>query len=311
MSNMRDLTTRLKAVIYYRHFDPSIRRTANAYGVSKSSVARWVKADSIDRLLVRDRSKRIRKRPVGNKVTNLIRNSLNADHFLGARDLQALLADNDVHASLSTIARYRKALGFRYKLATRSQHHQRAHLDHPLFQNRHVYERCIAVDEASFVAVDTPRRGWAQGQTPVPKPKPTYRKRKSLLLAIDRSGVIDYAIKDGSFNGQTYSRFLSRLPRGSTVLADNASIHKTKLVKRVALENGLSMVHMPPYCPWFNPVENAFSVVKNYFRKARVRRACENHEDDIVESLKHVTREKCTSFFDHAERCLHHEAHQV
>lgn len=130
------------------------------------------------------------------------------------------------------------------------------------------------------------------------------RKRKSLILAISRKGVVAYEIQDGSYNGSKYANFISKLPQGSTVLADNASIHKTRWVKNIASEQNMTLKYTPPYCPWLNPVENAFAIVKHRFRKARAKCMSSDHTNDIEDSLTRVTGEKCSAFFDHAEHCL-------
>jgi hypothetical protein len=42
-----------------------------------------------------------------------------------------------------------------------------------------------------------------------------------LLLAIDRTGVVAFEIKKGSFNQHIFSSFIKTLPIGKTVLLDN------------------------------------------------------------------------------------------
>lgn len=59
--------------------------------------------------------------------------------------------------SASTVCRCRRALGFKYKLATRTQDHQRADIHHPFFGATDDVDDAIAVDESSF----EPRRARA------------------------------------------------------------------------------------------------------------------------------------------------------
>jgi transposase len=167
-----------------------------------------------------------------------------------------------------------------------------------------VYDGAIAVDESSFVSIDTPRKGWAQRNRHVPKPPPKVRKRVSLLLAIDTNGVVDFEIRDGSFNTASYSSFLRRLPRGRRITADNVAFHKSKLTRDVASERDQTLVFTPPYCPWFNPVEFAFSVTKGEYRRARSIPGS-NFVNDVRQAIgTRMTGKSCSGFFRHAHRCL-------
>ena len=138
------------------------------------------------------------------------------------------------------------------------------------------------------------------------KHPPKRRRVVSLLLAIDRGGVVDHQIIKGSFNQHSFSEFIGRLPRDKTVLLDNVSLHKTALVKKACDERGIRLRFTPPYCPWFNPTEYAFSLSKRDFRRRRGLRAegASEFEDDIRASLRTVTGEKCISFYEHALRLV-------
>lgn len=89
---------------------------------------------------------------------------------------------------------------------------------------------------------------------------------------------------------------------GSCIIADNASVHKTKRVRANANAMNMTLTFIPPYAPWFNPVKFAFSVVKNAYRKARVREVGDM-SNQIHESISaNVTPSKCERFFDHSAR---------
>ena len=46
---------------------------------------------------------------------------------------------------------------------------------------------------------------------------------------------------------------------------DNASIHKGDAVANVFREKGFIRLYVPPYSPWFNPIEGCFSLVKRRY----------------------------------------------
>lgn len=302
---MHSLSLRHKAVIHYRVFESSLRKVAKVYDVSKSSVARWVKNDVIDdsRRLVARHPKQKRHKRVASRIACSLRSELHRDPFLSASQLQqAILQTTQVKASLSTLARVRSELGFRFKCVKRSREHQPVDCSHPFLHAPDVYnDNAIAVDESSFVSVDHPSRGWAMGSATVPKPAPRNRKRVSLILAMNRNGVVSHELRNGSFSGKDFANFLCKLPKGSTVIADNASIHKTLEVREVAANHALTIAYTPPYSPWFNPVEFAFSVVKGTYRHVRVSRPSKNHCDDVRAAVTtKLVGSKCSSFFDHA-----------
>ena len=233
--------------------------------------------------------------------------AIKCDPFCTSYDLAALVQkEHGLSVSLSTIARSRRALGFRYKLARRSQEHQRPPCNHPFLNNANVYTNAIAVDESSFVSNDTPRRGWAQGSQDVPKSAPRNRQRLTLILAITRNGVVGYQLHKGSFNAKLYAKFLETLPGHHRIIADNVSFHKSRCVRDAAEMRGQELTYTPPYCPWFNPTEFAFSVTKHAYRKSRWNGESDV-EGSVLRALNTLAPANCESFFEHAQNCLQDE----
>ena len=89
-----------------------------------------------------------------------------------------------------------------------------------------------------------------------------------LALASQQQMIKTQTIK-GSFNQHLLSCFLveSNIPTNTVILLDNAAIHKTKLIKQTALQLGIELLYVPPYSPWFNPIEGVFSIIKRAFYK--------------------------------------------
>lgn len=94
------------------------------------------------------------------------------------------------------------------------------------------------------------------------------------------------------------------------MIAGHAAIHKTKDARAVADKKGLKLCFIPPYSPWFNPVEFSFSMVKGHYRNLRVRKDSPI-DDQIRESIDAtVTASKCERFFEQS-RGVWVEKHQV
>jgi hypothetical protein len=52
---------------------------------------------------------------------------------------------------------------------------------------------------------------------------------------------------------------------------DNLSVHKGNWVRNLIEENGCQLWLLPSYSPDMNPIEEAFSKVRNLIRKAKAR----------------------------------------
>jgi transposase len=89
------------------------------------------------------------------------------------------------------------------------------------------------------------------------------------------------------------------LCEGQVVVMDNLSSHKGERVKELIEERGCELVYLPPYSsPDFNPIEQAFSKIKNLLREARAR-LYEALVEAIGKALSAITLEDSQGFFEH------------
>ena len=63
-----------------------------------------------------------------------------------------------------------------------------------------------------------------------------------------------------------------RLHPGQVVIMDNLSAHKVAGVRERIEAVGARLVYLPPYSPDFNPIEQAWSKVKQILRSLKARR---------------------------------------
>lgn len=298
------------AVLHHVHILHSCRKTAEAHGMGKSSVSRWVSALKQPHCHkpVQRKRRAIKRESIHDIVAAIIK----INPFVTIYKLQWMLLDvHHITVSFSTVYRCMKALKMSYKVASRSPQHQYVDPQHPFITSTTpVYDDAISIDEACFVSCDSPKRGWAPRRCAVPKRPPKRRQTVSLLLAIDRSGIVDYELRKGSFNTISFTAFVARLPHSRRLIMDNVAFHRSKAVREAVASHGSTIHHTPPYCPWFNPVEHAFSAWKAAFRYKRVQREAGAGflTEDVVSSLASVTAEKCNAFFNHTAHVLanHH-----
>ena len=82
------------------------------------------------------------------------------------------------------------------------------------------------------------------------------------------------------------------------VVMDNLSSHKGERVRELIEEKGCELVYLPPYSPDFNPIEQAFSKLKNYLREACARTQ-QTLMKLIGEALQTITVSDVEGFFAH------------
>jgi len=55
---------------------------------------------------------------------------------------------------------------------------------------------------------------------------------------------------------------LPALPSGSTIIMDNASFHRKKVLAKLAKDKNCNILFLPPYSPDYNPIENVWANLK-------------------------------------------------
>ena len=79
---------------------------------------------------------------------------------------------------------------------------------------------------------------------------------------------------------------------------DNLAAHKGERMHTLLETQGRELLHLPPYSPDFNPIEEAFSKVKGLLRKAGTRTR-EALVEALGTALEAVTSEDARGFFKH------------
>ena len=86
------------------------------------------------------------------------------------------------------------------------------------------------------------------------------------------------------------------LRRGDTVIMDNLPAHKGPDVRRAIEAAGATLRYLPPSSPDFNPIENDFSKLKAFLRKAAAR-TIDDLWNAIRDALDIFTPDDCANFF--------------
>jgi transposase len=88
------------------------------------------------------------------------------------------------------------------------------------------------------------------------------------------------------------------LSEGQVVVMDNLGAHRPKRIRELIEARGAYLVFVPTYSPDLNPIEQAFSKIKNILRKLGAR----THEallEAMEEALSKVTPADAAGWFGH------------
>ena len=108
-------------------------------------------------------------------------------------------------------------------------------------------------------------------------------------------------VLDGPMNADAFRAYVRHvltptLRPGDTVVMDNLPAHKVADIRTLIEAAGASLLYLPPYSPDFNPIENAFSKLKAFLRKAAAR-TIDDLWNVIRDALPRFTPKDCANYF--------------
>ena len=296
---MHSSELRHRAVLHYQLHLASLRKVSKLYKVGKSTLSRWVKRSIIEP----DRSRRRTRNSLHERIADAVNEAIKKQPFQTADSIaRFVMSETSDKVSRSTIYRTLSKLGQSYKRSARSREHEPVPLQHPFLAKDSYDGNVIAVDESSFYWNDVPSMGWGPKGKRVKKARPSHRKRVSLILAIGAEGVVHHEVRIGGVKAVHFAEFVRCLPDGRPLICDNCSIHKAPCVRAVYAAKGIELRLIPPYCPWYNPVEFCFSEIKRQYRPVRLLTPAADFVDDVLSCMRGLRWHE--SYFRHArERC--------
>lgn len=133
------------------------------------------------------------------------------------------------------------------------------------------------LDETGSNLGHTPTRAWAPRGQRAPGTAPANRgENKTMVAALTLDGIgpllrFDGTMTTARFVGYVRHRLAPTLRPGQVVVADNLRAHHSPAVRAIIEAAGARFLPLPPYSPDFNPIEEAFSKVKQALRRAQAR----------------------------------------
>jgi transposase len=125
----------------------------------------------------------------------------------------------------------------------------------------------------------------------------------TMLAALTRRGVKAPMTIESPTDGDVFLAYLEQvlcpqLSPGQVVVMDNLAAHKVAGVRELIEATGAHLVYLPPYSPDFNPIEQAWSKIKQHLRSAKAR-TVSALDAAIAEALAAVTAENASAWFAH------------
>ena len=291
---MYPIDRRMQAQHVYSLFS-SLRKAAVVLQVSHSTVARWLKDPTQKKYSRKSRTKT-------DLVIDTIRSTLQNDPFISLVKLRLLILNvlgirvskELIRTAIKCQLRYsKKKAKYFSSPSTLKQKTEDFLVKRQQFLSENI--PFVSLDETSFGRNGIETHGYAPigSKLVIKKPSPRMTTVSALAL-ISRDAIVQYRTREGSYNTQTFIDFLNALDisPGTVILLDNVSFHHSKVVKALAEQREWILLYVPPYSPWFNPIEGVFSIVKrHYYQNLSIKNAFDS-----------ASPSHCRAFFDKSMR---------
>ncbi len=133
----------------------------------------------------------------------------------------------------------------------------------------------VYIDESGVDNNIVPQYGWSEIGTRSYAEQPGFKTQRLSIVA-----GYEYATKsiiapfeyDGHTNTVLFNlwfieQLLPSLHLGQVVIMDNASFHKSSILKVEAAKYGIKIIYLPAYSPDLNPIEKFWANLKRNIRK--------------------------------------------
>jgi len=129
----------------------------------------------------------------------------------------------------------------------------------------------------------------------------SHWKVVTLIGALRVSGVVAPMTVEAATDGEIFLAYVEHflcpeLRPGDVVVMDNLSAHKVDGVRQLIEAMGAKLLYLPPYSPDLNPIEKAWSKIKQILRALKAR-STETLDQAITEALMHITADNARAWF--------------
>ena len=163
-------------------------------------------------------------------------------------------------------------------------------------------ERLIYLDESGVSTRMTRRRGRVQGSARLREAVPAGDwKTLTILGAMNMHGILAAMTVEAATDREVFLAYLDqvlcpKLKPGDVVVMDNLSTHKLEEVRQRIEAAKAELLYLPPYSPDLNPIEKAWSKLKQLMGSSKAR-SVKALDDAIENLLPEITCENAQAWF--------------
>jgi len=163
-------------------------------------------------------------------------------------------------------------------------------------------ERLVFLDESGVTVGMTRRFGRCLGGRRLHEGTPQSRwKVLTILGAMSLRGMIATMTIEAATDTDIFLTYVDRvlcpaLRPGDIVVMDNLSSHKVQGVRALIQAAGADVLYLPPYSPDLNPIEKAWSKLKQMLRSAKAQTS-EDLYQTIRQALPSISTENAAAWF--------------
>jgi transposase len=163
--------------------------------------------------------------------------------------------------------------------------------------------RLVFVDESgTHISMDRLRSRAPKGERAYGRVPKNRGKNLTLIASMSLSGMGESMCIEGATHARAFEAYVEHflapsLREGQVVVMDNLGAHRPKKIRELIEARGAELVFVPSYSPDLNPIEQAFSKIKNVLRKLGAR----THEallEAMEEALCKVTPADAAGWFN-------------
>ena len=165
-------------------------------------------------------------------------------------------------------------------------------------------EDMVFVDESGANITYLRTRGRAKAGQRVRDKRPVNRgKNQTIVAALTMNGIQAHRIMDGAMTAERFDDWVLHelipcLRPNQVVVLDNLRAHHSRVALQAIVQAGCHYLHLPPYSPDFNPIEQAWSKMKTVLRGMALR-AVGPLRTGIVSALNSISAENAMAWIRH------------
>lgn len=251
-----------------------------------------------------------------------IRNQLDINATLTLKELQKLIEiEFEIRVCTSTIDKYIKSFHFSFKRVQKIAHsvttpeNLQQRKEHSIwFLRQYNSGRLIIyLDEVGFQVSMRRHYGRSKKGVRAQKVVKSIKTRNiSVIAGMTSTSLYYYKVLETPGNSVNFVEYINDLLgylligniHNAILVLDNCSIHRSTQVKEMVENSGQELKFLPPYCPFFNPIENMFSQWKNLVGKKDP--TSEDQLFEFIHDFQNVLKDDdCKNYVDHVyHNCL-------